>query len=343
MDNKTKAKSGNTAVLIICSIIFIILWFVQGRMNARENPEVKAIIDYLLDRSKTLDVNLDGAIGPLRGMSRGGSSISGLIAQMQVMLSAIMVLTNKKRGFITAVLLNLFNLGFIVFFTMIISKNFNSIPGAAVSLCTLIISGIIYYFTQKTDKMHAELTKSYEQAIENNRIIQEKDEVLSYLAYYDRLTQMPNRHSFMENLEERVATGGDCTIIYIDIDNFKNINDTFGHSTGDELLVEYSKKIEELCGEENFAAKIGGDEYGIILRSGFSTNDIINFVAQLQNIFAECIILRGDEFSLTASYGAANFPSDARSSEDLFRAAESAMFSAKANGKNQLCFFRRNS
>ena len=191
--------------------------------------------------------------------------------------------------------------------------------------------------------MHAELTKSYEQAIENNRIIQEKDEVLSYLAYYDRLTQMPNRHSFMENLEERVATGGDCTIIYIDIDNFKNINDTFGHSTGDELLVEYSKKIEELCGEENFAAKIGGDEYGIILRSGFSTNDIINFVAQLQNIFAECIILRGDEFSLTASYGAANFPSDARSSEDLFRAAESAMFSAKANGKNQLCFFRRNS
>ena len=132
MDNKTKAKSGNTAVLIICSIIFIILWFVQGRMNARENPEVKAIIDYLLDRSKTLDVNLDGAIGPLRGMSRGGSSISGLIAQMQVMLSAIMVLTNKKRGFITAVLLNLFNLGFIVFFTMIISKNFNSIPGEAV-------------------------------------------------------------------------------------------------------------------------------------------------------------------------------------------------------------------
>ncbi|MBR6986236.1 MAG: GGDEF domain-containing protein [Ruminococcus sp.] len=339
---ETKTKKGNTPVLIICAVLFLILWFVQGRMNGRENPAIMGLIENLQGISQRENLNLDSVIGPLKGMSRGGSSVSGIIAQLQVMISAILVLTNKKRGFITAVILNVFNLGFITLFSIVLAKNFNALPGVAVALCTLIISGIIYYFTQKTDKMHEELTKSYEQAIENNRIIQEKDEVLSYLAYYDRLTQMPNRHSFMENLEERIASGGDCTIIYIDIDNFKIINDTFGHSTGDELLVQYANRIEALCGENNFAAKIGGDEFGIILHSGYSSNDIINFVAQLQSVFSDTINLRGDDFSLTASFGTANFPSDARSTEDLFRAAESAMFSAKANGKNQLCFYRRN-
>lgn len=341
MENNKKKE--NMPVLIICAILFLVLWAIQRSLSAQENPTVLALIDQVNAIGKNNNINVAGIVGPLTGLAKSGNnSINGVIGQLQVMLTVIMVLTNRKKGFIVATALNLINALYIGIITILIKGSKNGIPGVFVALFAIVILAIIYFFTIRNDKMHEDLTKSYEQAIENNRIIKEKDEVLSYLAYYDRLTQMPNRHSFMENLEERVASGDDCTIIYIDLDNFKNINDTYGHSLGDELLVSYAKKLENLCGEDNFVGKIGGDEFGIILHSGMSQNDVINFVSSLQSIFGEPVNIRGDVFSITASYGAANFPTDSRSSDDLFRCAESAMFNAKANGKNQLCFYKKN-
>lgn len=340
---ENKKKNENIPVLIICTVLFLILWSIQRKLSSTPNQTVLDIIDQLNQISVSNNINLQSIIGPLTGISKtGNNQINGVIGQLQVMLTVIMVLTNRKKGYITAVALNLFNALFIGIVTILIFGSKAGIPGLFVSMFAIVILSIIYFFTVRNDKMHEDLTKSYEQAIEANRVIKEKDEVLSYLAYYDRLTQMPNRHSFMENLEERIANGDDCTIIYIDLDNFKNINDSFGHSLGDELLVDYAKKLEALCGDDHFVGKIGGDEYGIILHSGLSQNDVINFVSHVQALFAEPVNIRGDVFSITASYGAANFPTDSRSSDDLFRCAESAMFSAKASGKNQLCFYRKN-
>lgn len=346
MEKKTsKNKYSNIPVLIICAVIFVALWFIQGRIQTKPNETVLGVAQamegliqkYGIEKGDSMSV-----MGPLEGLSRSGNaSIQGVIAQIQVLLSVVMVLTNRKKGMIAAGALNLFNALYLLAFTFVRSGGKAFPPGIVVSLVTVAIAAIIYAFLARNDKMHEELAESYQEVIENNRIIQEKDEVLQYLAYYDRLTQMPNRQMFMENLEESIANGEEVNIIYVDLDDFRRINDNYGHSTGDELLVAYSRRIEQLCGDDAFAAKIGGDEFGVILGSGLTADDIYVFVTRMSEIFDTPVEIRGEVFTTTASFGAASFPMDARSAEDLFRCAETAMFTAKSGGKNQLCFFRR--
>ena len=286
---------------------------------------------------------LNSVIGPLNGfkhVDRKGRV--GMVAQAFSTETVFLVLFGGFPGFIVAVALNLAYALYSLFFVVIHLGRTTALPGVVMQFISIFVNTVIFYFLNKNRKMHAELNESYEQAIENNRIIQEKDEVLSYLAYYDRLTQMPNRHLFMENLEERANNAEEYTIIYADIDNFRHINDSFGHGVGDELLMKFAQRIEGICGEEIFSAKIGGDEYGFILPAGYTQNDIVNFIGKLQGVFGEVIEIKGERFSLTSSFGAATFPNDARSSEDLFRCAETAMFAAKTNGKNQLCFYNMN-
>ena len=343
---ETKQKSNNNViVLIICAVLFMICWFVQGKVQTSPNPPAiqaaenmeKIIEQYGIDKDQAMSV-----MGPLQGLTKSGNaSIQGVLAQLQVLLSIIMVLTNRKRGLIVATACNLFNSFYLLFFAVIKSGGKSVPPGIIISLVTVAIAAILYAFLAKNEKMHKELSDSYQEAIETNRIIQEKDEVLQYLAYYDRLTQMPNRQMFMENLEENIASGSECHVIYVDLDDFRRINDNYGHTTGDELLVAYAKKIESLCGDDAFAAKIGGDEFGIILGSGLTADDVYVFVTRMSEIFDSPVDIRGEVFTTTASFGAASFPQDARSAEDLFRCAETAMFSAKTGGKNQLCFYRR--
>ena len=286
---------------------------------------------------------LNSVIGPLNSLKHvDRKGRVGMIAQAFSTETIFLVLLGGFPGFIVAVSLNFIYALYSLFFVIIHLGRTSAVPGVVMQFLSIFTNAIIFYFLNKNKKMHAELNESYEQAIENNRIIQEKDEVLSYLAYYDRLTQMPNRHLFMENLEERSNNAEEYTIIYADIDNFRHINDTFGHGVGDELLVKFAQRIEGICGEEIFSARIGGDEYGFILPNGYTQNDVVQFVAKLQGVFGESIEVKGEHFSLTASFGAATFPGDARSSEDLFRCAETAMFAAKTNGKNQLCFYMRN-
>lgn len=152
------------------------------------------------------------------------TGFNGIIAQFHVMISVILVLTNRKTGFITGIVLNAINLvnGIMA---VVMAGQKQALPSLAISICTVIIMAIIYNYTSKNDKMHDELMEKYEQEIENKRILQEKDEVLSYLAYYDRLTQLPNRHLFMENLEENISQNKQCSVICINIDDFRRIND----------------------------------------------------------------------------------------------------------------------
>lgn len=327
----SKKGKTNIPVLVICVVLFVVCFILQGRISGGAAAAQQ------------------GAAQAAQGGAQGGPSagagltqaFNGVIAQVQLVLSVLMVLFSGKVGFITATACNALNAVYVLVLHVIIKHNMNSLPGAIVSLIGIGIIALIYFYISKTSKMNDELMESYQQAIENNRIMKEKDDTLQYLAYYDRLTQMPNRQMFIETLEDNIKEGDSCTIVYVDIDNFRNINDNWGHTVGDDLLVRYSHKIENYCGDDYFAAKIGGDEYGIIMPSSYTTEDIVKFVEGLMEIFGTAVDIKGDVFQLTASYGAASFPNDARSSEDLFRCAETAMFNAKSNGKNQLCFYRR--
>lgn len=300
-----KTKKQNIPALVVCIVAFLALQVFQMRLSAT-----------------------------------GNIGWNGLVSQFQIIATLMLVLTNNKKGYIASIVLYVLSVVSVLMGAIRGGGAVKNAPSAiAVSICTIIVLSIVYNYILKSEKMHDELMASYEEAIESKRVIQEKDDVLSYLAYYDRLTQMPNRHLFMENLEEKVSNNETSTVLYIDLDNFRGINDSFGHATGDEMLKEYAKRIERIAGEGNFCAKIGGDEYGIILGSDYSPQDVISFVGRVQTAFNEPVMVGGNAFRVTASFGGAIFPRDANNVEDWFRCAETSMFMAKANGKNQLCFY----
>lgn len=185
MDNKSKKE--NFPALVICILLFVILCVLQK--------------------------------------VTGKAQINGIIAQFHVMISIVLVLTNRKTGFITGTVLNMLNLVMVAFGSVIMAHDMTALPSLAISVCTVIIIAIIYNYISKNDAMHDELMEKYEQEIESKRILQEKDEVLSYLAYYDRLTQMPNRHLFMENFEDNINSDKQCAVVCINLDDFRRIND----------------------------------------------------------------------------------------------------------------------
>ncbi|SFD00845.1 GGDEF domain-containing protein [Ruminococcus albus] len=269
----------------------------------------------------------------------GNNPMAGVISQIQVVVTVVLVLFAQKKGYITALILNGFNTLFTLIVQMIIPHSTKAIPGLVVTLISMGIATVIYFYTSKTERMNEELEKSYHEAIEKNRIIEQQGEAMKFLAYNDKLTGMPNRESFMNNLEKQIKESGDCVMIYIDLDDFRRINDNFGHVIGDELLKQYSDKIQNYCGDKAYAAKIGGDEFGIVLGSGMTNEAIFKYAAGISGIFSEPINIGGNIYTVAASYGAASFPENAMTADDLFRNAETAMFNAKESGKNQLCFF----
>lgn len=301
MDNKSNKK--NIPMLVICIVVFVLLFVMQRIIS--KNPEL--------------------------------SGYNGVIAQFHVMISVVLVLTNRKTGFITSCVLNALNL-LSGLFAVIMSGQMYAMPSIAISICTIIIIYIIYNYTNKTDSMNDELMEKYEQEIESKRVLQEKDEILSYLAYYDRLTQMPNRHLFMENLEDNVSKNKSCAVVCVNIDDFRMINNDFGMSAGDILMKTYAGRIEKIAGN-NFASRISGDEFAIILDETNSNQDIINFAGKMQNVFFEPVNIDEKSVSVSSSIGIAMFPRDAAVAEDILRCAEKAMLMSKANGKNKVCFF----
>lgn len=302
MDNKSNKK--NIPMLVVCIVMFAILFVVQRMITA--NPKL--------------------------------TGFNGIIAQFHVMISVVLVLTNRKTGFVTGCILNMLNLVSGIF-AVVMGGQKQALPSIAISVCTIIIMAIIYNYTSKNDAMHNELMEKYEQEIESKRILQEKDEVLSYLAYYDRLTQMPNRHLFMENLEENVSANKQCAVVCVNLDDFRRINDNFGMAAGDELIKTYAGRIESLAGKDDFVARISGDEFAVILGENNTNQDIVNFAGQLQNVFFEPVEVDGKSVGVSSSVGIAMFPRDASTAEELLRCSERAMFMSKNNGKNNVCFF----
>ena len=302
MENKSKKK--NISALVVCIVLFAVLFAAQRKISV--NPKL--------------------------------TGFNGIIAQLHVMISVILVLANKKLGFIVGIVLNAVNLVSGLMAVLVAGQK-AALPSIAISVCTIIIMAIIYNYTSKNEKMHNELMEKYEQEIETRRVLQEKDEVLSYLAYYDRLTQMPNRHLFMENLEKDIEDNKQCAVVCVNLDDFRHINDTFGMATGDELIKNYAERIESVVGEANFAARISGDEFAVILGSENSNQDVINFAVRIQGIFSEPVNINGNGLGVSSSIGIAMFPKDAGSAEDILRCAEKAMYMSKNNGKNKVCFY----
>ena len=178
---------------------------------------------------------------------------------------------------------------------------------------------------------------------------------LNFLAYHDPLTQLPNRTLFIDRLEhalkrakrsilsprqsETQSSQLQLALLFLDLDHFKNINDTMGHLTGDLLLQLVAKNIARDLREADVLARIGGDEFVILLDSPVSLENTTLVVQRVLSLFAEPLQVQDKKIYVTASIGISLFPRDGLDTSTLTKHADLAMFKAKEMGRNTYCFY----
>ena len=162
------------------------------------------------------------------------------------------------------------------------------------------------------------------------------------LAYTDYLTELPNRTAFTEMLDNIMLTlrsEETVGIMDIDIDNFKNINDSLGHSYGDELLIDVTYRLKQVMDENDYLARIGGDEFAVLTQNLQDTVSYEDKIKKIKNVFSYPFVLSTKEYFVTVSIGAAFAPKDGKTSQALIKNVDSAMYVAKENGKNTHTYF----
>ena len=168
-------------------------------------------------------------------------------------------------------------------------------------------------------------------------------EHLHRLAHYDSLTGLPNRRLFYETLAKEVEVGMDqgwtVALLYLDLDRFKNVNDTFGHSMGDELLCQVAERILGCTRVRDTVGRLGGDEFGLIAITSNELDDAANMAEKLIGALQQPFVLAGNEVTVTPSVGIALCPTDSTDTEALIKFADMAMYHAKAAGRNTYRFY----
>ncbi|MGB7479827.1 MAG: EAL domain-containing protein [Burkholderiaceae bacterium] len=169
------------------------------------------------------------------------------------------------------------------------------------------------------------------------------DERLTYLATHDGLTGLPNRHLLMDRLSHawsRAARGhGVLAVLYIDLDGFKEINDTIGHFAGDELLKAVSALLRSMVRAVDTVARVGGDEFVLILEEVRRPSDVTALAEKIGGQFEQPFTVAGQEIFIGASIGISLYPGEAESFEELLRMADIAMYQAKSGGRNGHAYY----
>lgn len=167
------------------------------------------------------------------------------------------------------------------------------------------------------------------------------EEVIWRQANYDSLTQLPNRHYFQQRLAEAIQEATEkqrrLTLLFLDLDQFKDINDTLGHHTGDDLLVEVGRRIQQNLPGSATVARLGGDEFAVIVPE--ETGDLQALCDQLLQDISHSYILDGERIFVTASIGISQFPDDAVNAEEMIQHSDQAMYEAKSRGRNNVRYF----
>ncbi|XOV77415.1 MAG: EAL domain-containing protein [Aestuariibacter sp.] len=171
---------------------------------------------------------------------------------------------------------------------------------------------------------------------------QQRDQIL-YQAHYDSLTGLPNRFLALDRLQQllKKAQRNDkkVAVLFLDLDNFKKVNDTLGHEWGDKILEETAKRLSGAVREADTVGRLGGDEFIILLGQVDDPTDIGVLAGHLVEHFQVPFCLDQRELTLTASIGIACYPDDAQNSSDLLRLADTAMYHSKHAGRNSFHFF----
>ena len=168
---------------------------------------------------------------------------------------------------------------------------------------------------------------------------------IAYMAHHDGLTSLPNRELYQERLKQALETanaaGKRVAVLGVDLDLFKNVNDSFGHPMGDRLLRQVADRLRAQAQGGDLAARLGGDEFAMILAHNVSPKQVSDFSARLINVLSAPYEIDGNEVVISASIGIALSPGDGTTSEELMRNADMALYRAKQDGRGVHRFFER--
>jgi len=173
--------------------------------------------------------------------------------------------------------------------------------------------------------------------IEHLSELNESRKVLDHLARHDTLTGLPNRRMFFDRLEHAIAnsrrSGKQLAVLYIDLDQFKEINDTLGHGVGDAVLASVASLMKSAVREVDTVARLGGDEFVILLDTIDDPQHVTVIIRKLHDLFQRPMRIDGHELQVHASIGAGIFPRDGKDADELMQNADRAMYSSKKDGR----------
>ena len=253
------------------------------------------------------------------------SAFAGVFSSLSNICVIFLVVFFGKLGFITAILLLAAQFPHLIS-DIVVKHNVTGIPGIFTNVFTILAVTIIYTNNAKIRKFQNRIRK---QAVD------------------DALTGLPNRFAFTELIHDLKKKGTKFSIVSIDLNNFKSINDTMGNAVGDQVLISVAERWKKLAesgrsGTIDFVARLGGDEYAILIR-GYSSDDaILNTIKEYKAELEQKLTIDDCDFFLNASFGYALYPDDYSDETPIFSCADAAMHAVKMkNDSEQILRFDR--
>ncbi|MBO9099803.1 MULTISPECIES: sensor domain-containing diguanylate cyclase [unclassified Rhizobium] len=169
------------------------------------------------------------------------------------------------------------------------------------------------------------------------------ERTLWHSAHVDHLSGLANRHWFQKDLAERLTKARHESqkvgLLLIDLDSFKEVNDTLGHQAGDEVIARIAKRLQLVAGESSFVARLGGDEFALVLERPIATDDLRTLAEEVMSQVKSPIRFQSEAIHVSASIGIACFPDDANTPDQLLRCADMALYKIKRSGRGSIGFF----
>ncbi len=263
----------------------------------------------------------------LFGRLFSNETLRGILTQLQLMVSILLVLKESKHGFILAVFVNFMSFLTATLYSLI-HQELSPLPGILSYFSTILIVLLIYNYKRKVC--------SRVKRIEDQKLEVEK------LAYFDELTGAMSRRKFMQTLRDAMVrcekNKARLFVVFVDIDNFKSINDTLGHHTGDLVLRELTNRLVNKLNVYDYIGRLGGDEIGLICERTCTEEEFRIYLEGLKNSIIQPYSVDQVELIVTASFGASAYPDYANGPEEILREADLAMYNSKRRGKNKISF-----